>query len=181
MNDSFTLIQEVTKFGDTVKAKVKSKKKRSSQNKQAEVQLTPQEQQERQEQLRRVYTFNNVAKRGTTQSLPQHPFNTRQFWEFQRDVLNGMADTSYDRLQNFEELVPNIVDTHKDLATRIADMNRQMKLEQRRNQEVLNNITTSLSNHTDHQSQQQALLSTISAQLHHLATSQQALYCIKQT
>jgi len=84
---------------------------------------------------------------------------------FQEDVFAAITCRTISRLDEYEGLVPNIVGTSKQVATRIAELNhRFMRLQQPQNQRFEKN-ESSFNNYIEQNNQQNVLLMNMNQQL----------------
>lgn len=72
--------------------------------------------------LKKENCFVNTKK---TSNLNENPFISTEFNSFQEDVIKAINTPSIDRLQEYEGLVPNIVDTQKEVSTGLSEMNQR--------------------------------------------------------
>ncbi|CEP10192.1 hypothetical protein [Parasitella parasitica] len=67
-------------------------------------------------------------------------FSSDAFKAFQEDVVIAVANPSIDRLQEFEGLVPNLVDNSREVAGQISDVNNKLVHLQREQQQSIHSI-----------------------------------------
>ncbi|GAN11381.1 hypothetical protein MAM1_0568c10940 [Mucor ambiguus] len=78
---------------------------------------------------------------------------------FQEDVVAAITSPSVGRLEEFEGLVPNLVDAHKEIASRVCEVNhRIVRLQQQQNE-------TSFNSYIQQNNQQNLLLTKMTQQL----------------
>lgn len=116
----------------------------------------------------------------TNRLVDNDVFKSPAFKAFQEDVAAALDDTEYTRLQEFEGLVPNIVDSQKEVAAHLSQINNQML----RDTQSINSQFASLQGFIDQQDiahrHHDSLLTTITYQLQQLANSHQTLMSNQQ-
>lgn len=71
-----------------------------------------------------VYLFLNKEKKYIY--TKSYPFASEIFKKFQEDVVAAVASPSVGRLEEYESLVPSIVDTSKEVSSRITEVNHRI-------------------------------------------------------
>ncbi|KAI9327252.1 hypothetical protein BD770DRAFT_449902 [Pilaira anomala] len=92
-------------------------------------------------------------------------FSGDQFKEFQKEVIAAAASPSISRLEEYEGLVPNLVDTHKDVSRRVAEANQRIASFQQQYDNRSERFESSLENHVVHSNQQNVMLMNMTQQL----------------
>ncbi|KAL9538430.1 hypothetical protein PS6_011559, partial [Mucor atramentarius] len=110
-----------------------------------------------------VYLYFNKQNKHVNTSSPI--FSSYRFRMFQEDLVAAITSPTIGRLEEYEGLVPNIVDTSKQVATQIAEINhRVMRLQQQQDQRFEKN-ESSLNNYIEQNNQQNVLLMNMNQQL----------------
>ncbi|CAO0801485.1 unnamed protein product [Mucor circinelloides] len=110
-----------------------------------------------------VYLYFNKQNKHVNTSSPI--FSSYRFRMFQEDAVAAITSPTIGRLEEYEGLVPNIVDTSKQVATRIAEVNhRVMRLQQQQDQRFEKN-ESSFNNCIEQNNQQNVLLMNMNQQL----------------
>ncbi|OAD76857.1 hypothetical protein PHYBLDRAFT_142363 [Phycomyces blakesleeanus NRRL 1555(-)] len=71
-----------------------------------------------------VYLYlNKENKHINTRNLP---FSSNSFRMFQEDIVAAITSSSISRLEEYKSFVPNIVNTNKEVANRVTEVNHQI-------------------------------------------------------
>ncbi|KAG2206233.1 hypothetical protein INT45_003904, partial [Circinella minor] len=112
---------------------------------------------------------------------PKHnPFITTNFKELQEEIVNAINTPSVNRLQEYEGLVPNIVDSQMKVSNRLAEMNYKLTRDQQKNNDRLNTIENSLNKHHQDSSRIESILLGLSQQLQQVSYNQKILLTNQQ-
>ncbi|OAD73359.1 hypothetical protein PHYBLDRAFT_168717 [Phycomyces blakesleeanus NRRL 1555(-)] len=106
--------------------------------------------------------LNKENKHINTRNLP---FSSNSFKMFQEDNVAAITNPSVGRLEEYESLVPNIVDTNKEVASRVTEVNhRIIRLQQQQDSRFEKN-ENSFNNFIEQSNQQNLLLMNTTQQL----------------
>ncbi|KAI7887581.1 uncharacterized protein EV154DRAFT_484963 [Mucor mucedo] len=84
---------------------------------------------------------------------------------FREDIVTAISNPSIGKLEEYEGLVPNLVNTHKEVASRVTDANDRIVRLQQRQDIRLENIESSFNNYVGQNNQQNQLLMSSTQQL----------------
>ena len=123
---------------------------------------------------------NSVVNSKFPEEPKYNPFTTTNFKEFQEEVVNAINTPSINRLQEYEGLVPNIVDSHMEVSNRLAEMNYRLTRDQQKNNDRSNAIENSLNKHHQDSSRIESILLGLSQQLQQVSHNQKILLTNQQ-
>ena len=84
---------------------------------------------------------------------------------FREDIVTAISNPSIGKLEEYEGLVPDLVNTHKEVASRVTEANNRLVRLQQRQDNRLENIESSFSNYVGQSNQQNQLLMSTTQQL----------------
>ena len=114
---------------------------------------------------------NSKMRNGSGHNL----FITADFKNFQGEVIEAINTPSVNRLQEYEGLVPDIVDSQMEVSNRLGEINHRMTREQQKNNSQLNRIEDSLNKHCQDSSRIESILIGLTQQLQQISRNQQVL------
>lgn len=94
-------------------------------------------------------------------STRDNPFATAEFAKFQQEVIAAINSPSTDRLQEYEELVPSLVDSQKEVVARMTENHIRLLHGQHQQNERLDRIENSLDRTGDQQNRSNSLLAQL--------------------
>ncbi|KAG2214027.1 hypothetical protein INT45_005412 [Circinella minor] len=118
---------------------------------------------------------NSVVSSKLLDDPKYNPFISMNFKEFQEEVVNAINRPSVNRLQEYEGLVPNIVDSQIEVSNRLSEINYKLTRDQQKNNDRLNTIENSLNKNHQDSSRIESILLGLSQQLQQVSYSQQIL------
>lgn len=131
-----------------------------------------------------VYLYFKKENSVVSSKLPDdskyNPFISTNFKEFQEEVVNAINRPSVNRLQEYEGLVPNIVDSQIEVSNRLSEMNYKLTRDQQKNNDRLNTIENSLTKNHQDSSRIESILLGLSQQLQQVSYNQQILLTNQQ-
>jgi hypothetical protein len=86
------------------------------------------------------------------------PFSSISFKMFQEDIVAALNSRSIGRLEEYESLVPNIVDTNKEIVSRVTEVNHRVVRLQQQQESRFENNESSFSNYVEQSDQQNLIL-----------------------
>lgn len=115
-----------------------------------------------------------------TKARSENPFTSSSFKDFQEHVADAVSAPSIDRLQEFEGLVPNIVDSQKVVSNRIAELNIRMAREQLQSNNRFSRIEDMFLQQQQSNSRMESMLAALNEQLQRIERNQQVLSMSQQ-
>ncbi|KAG2222130.1 hypothetical protein INT45_007566 [Circinella minor] len=123
---------------------------------------------------------NGVVRSKLPDDPKYNPFISTNFKEFQEEVVNAINRPSVNRLQDYEGLVPNIVDSQIKVSNRLSEINYKLTRDQQKNNDRLNMIENSLNKNHQDSSRIESILLGLSQQLQQVSYNQQILLTNQQ-
>ncbi|OAD81262.1 hypothetical protein PHYBLDRAFT_161881 [Phycomyces blakesleeanus NRRL 1555(-)] len=105
---------------------------------------------------RAIQSSINTAKQNRHINTRNLPFSSNSFRMFQKDIVAAITSPSIGRLEEYESLVPKIVNTNKEIASRVTEQQQESQFEKNEN---------SFNNFIEQSNQQNCLLMNTTQQL----------------
>ncbi|KAG2206098.1 hypothetical protein INT47_003747, partial [Mucor saturninus] len=110
-----------------------------------------------------IYLYMNKENKYVSNDKPL--FSNYQFKMFQQDVIAAINSPSIGRLEEYEGLVPNIVDTNKEVARRVAEATQRISHLQQQQDNRSEKFENSFNSYVNQNNQQNVLLMNMTQQL----------------
>lgn len=106
--------------------------------------------------------FNKVNKHINHKSSV---FSSESFRQFQEDIITAINNRSVGRLEEYEDLVPNLVDTHREVASQVTEVNHRIVRLQRTQDDRLEKTKSRFNNYVEQNNRRNYLMGNMTQQL----------------